>query len=267
MSNDPFANQPRSTPIPGVDDPPLTPAQFASGWRTTTPPPPPTPPADHYSTTPFASSPGVQYDPQMIAAQYATAMGAMTMRRSRSLMWFIVLVCVLAPLAIGGYVTYRVMHVVDQATDTSPKIPGGAADLFDPAASADVLDQIDTALPGNPTTFNQLTIYPEYAIGSALVGNDVDGRLWRRGKLTDWPGLPAVAQPGGFTLDDVSTDAIAKAVDAAPLALNDPAADPSYVIVERSSFDDARPLVIMVYVNGGSHYVEADANGTVLATH
>ncbi len=131
----------------------------------------------------------------------------------------------------------------------------------------DVLDQIDTALPGNPTTFNQLTIYPEYAIGSALVGNDVDGRLWRRGKLTDWPGLPAVAQPDGFTLDDVSTDAIAKAVDAAPLALNDPAADPSYVIVERSSFDDARPLVIMVYVNGGSHYVEADANGTVLATH
>jgi hypothetical protein len=70
-----------------------------------------------------------------------------------------------------------------------------------------------------------------------------------------------------FSREEVRPSAIATAVAAAPSALADPGATATYVIIERSRTDPQRPLQISVYVDGGQHYVAADAEGTVLATH
>lgn len=130
-----------------------------------------------------------------------------------------------------------------------------------------MLDQLAQDLPGDPASFTQLVIYPDYAVASALDGRTVVGRLWRQGSVREWPGTPVDDAGAAFTRADVRPSAIATAVVAAPSALADPAAVASYVIVERSHTDPLRPLQISVYVDGGQHYVSGDAEGTVLATH
>ena len=159
---------------------------------------------------------------------------------------------------------------------TLPTIPvltpgglsNGATSIFDQAATAAVVADLETSLPGDPTAFTTIVLYPDYAIASAQDPNDpgtATGAIWRAGQVLGGVGIPAIGDGQPFSTADVDWGAVAGVVAQAPQLLGDPTAEVTHVIVQRWVFDADRPVRVLVYAGFG--YVEAAADGTVVATH
>ena len=164
---------------------------------------------------------------------------------------------------------------VPEATATAPAPPPAGLDpsasLYDPAALPQLVDLFEQLIPGEPTQFTQIVLYPTYAIASAQDPADpasTVGVLWRAGATTPMPGFPVQdIETHRFTAADVNWPAVAGLVAQAPQLMNVPTGTVSHVIVLRSDFDPTLPIRVLVYVDEAGGYVEADANGAVVATH
>jgi hypothetical protein len=133
---------------------------------------------------------------------------------------------------------------------------------------------VDNGIAGQPTAFTQVGLYSDYAIATAqnpTLPDHLDQYMWRTGSLGS--GDPQSNDPDAaskvFTVADVNWAAIgALTANAASLSAVEQG-EVSYVLVSRDSFTEGGPVVIRVYVNGprGSAYIEAGADGTVIAVH
>lgn len=116
-----------------------------------------------------------------------------------------------------------------------------------------------------------MVLYPTYAIASAQDPADPTstvGALWRGGATTPMPGFPVQdIDTHRFTRADVNWAAVAGLVAQAPGMMNAPTGTVSHVIVLRWDVDQALPIRVLVYVDEAGGYIEADANGAVVATH
>ncbi len=150
---------------------------------------------------------------------------------------------------------------------TPGKLPGGAGALFDQPATSAVIGELEQYLPGDPTKFTSVILYPDYAVVSAQDPGDPEntvGAMWRAGKVTGFPGIPAFdVATHTFTTADVNWDAVSGAVAQAPALLG--ADEATHVIVERWDFEPDVPVRILVYAGDG--YVEVAADGTIIGTH
>jgi hypothetical protein len=294
--------RPRSTPIPdpsGSSTPrPPTPAQFiASAGQQTMPPPPPTSDQPRYQQPQYRQSfqqpqyQGQQYDPM-----------AQIPMRTMSRIWIARTVIGLIIAIVGSVIAWRIVDSankqVDRALDgisqqtipaftlpdiTAPTgavpatvpsttpgtVPDRVSNLWEIATTRPLIDQLDQALPGDPTEFTMVVIYPDYAVAAAQNPDDpanTVGALWRNGAVGAGPAIPASdIDTHTFTEADVDWDAIGGLVAQAPQLLG-AAGAVTHVIVERWDFDPALPMRILVYVEGAG-YVEAGADGTVVGTH
>ncbi len=157
------------------------------------------------------------------------------------------------------------------AAPPATALPGGAASFFEGTAAHSVADQFEAALPGDPTGFVQVLIYPDYVVAEAQDPANpaaATGGLWRDGQIS-----PAdVTTDGGdltsqvFHEGDLNWDVIAGLAAQAPGLLNVPGNAVTHIIVYKSPFVDGNPLTINVYVDGAG-YVTADGSGVVLSTH
>ncbi len=157
-------------------------------------------------------------------------------------------------------------HVPDNPV-TPGQLPGGARSLFDQPATGAVVGDLEQYLPGDPTKFTSVILYPDYAVVSAQDPGDPEntvGAMWRAGRVTGFPGIPAFdIDTHTFTTADVNWDAVSGAVAQAPALLG--ADEVTHVIVERWDFEPDLPVRILVYAGDG--YVEVAADGTIIGTH
>lgn len=148
-------------------------------------------------------------------------------------------------------------------------LPNGASSVFDQAATSAVVGDLEAYLPGDPTQFTEIVLYPTYAIAVAQDPANPDetvGALWRDGKAGSGPSIPSFDIDSElFASADVQWDKVSEIVAQAPTLLGDPGEEVTHVIVQRWSFEPDLPVRILVYAGRG--YVEAGADGTVIGTH
>jgi hypothetical protein len=172
------------------------------------------------------------------------------------------------PLSTGPVATTAPVEAPPATVATG--IPGGAVALWDTAATGPLMGQFEQSMAGDPTEFTMVVLYPDYAVASAqdpANPTKTVGSVWRAGAFTGFPGTPSndIASDA-FTTADVNWDAIGGLVAQAPALLNVPGNAVTHVIVQRWVFDPTLPLRVLVYVDGAG-YVEASADGQVVATH
>ncbi len=277
----PSGQPPRSTPIPSdmfqapQDMPgngaPPTPAAFL-GNQSSQP------------QMPYGQMPAMPHIPEMASAAF------MAPRRSRSgLLTLFILLMVLVPVGIGAWAVYKAVNTVNKAIDTTDDLvdshlsdndrtalglSGNEQNLFEGAAPAALVTALDNGLPGQPTAFTEIDLYGDYAIATAqnpTLPDHLDRYMWRTGTLGsgDPQTNDADAPSKVFTIADVQWNAIGSLVAQAAALSNVEQGEVSYVLVSRDYFTDGAPIKIRVYVNGprGSAYIEAAADGTVIAVH
>ena len=148
-------------------------------------------------------------------------------------------------------------------------LPNGATSLFDSAATGAIVGLLDDELPGEPTQFNMIIIFPDYALASGVDPDDPGstvGAVWLAGQVSEGPGMPSVEDVAEvFAATDVDWGAISKLVAEAPALVGGDDGTVTHVIIQRWAFEDGSPLRVLVYVDGEG-YVQAAPDGTVLAT-
>lgn len=157
---------------------------------------------------------------------------------------------------------------------TALGLTGNEQTLFQGAAPGAVASAFEAAIPGQPTMFQEVLLYPDYAFATAqdsTLPDHFDEYGWRTGKI----GSPSPQQNDAeaanavFSIDQVNWVGLSALVaDAVNVSKVEQGAV-THLSVGRDTFSDAGPIVIRVYVDGprSSAYIEADANGTVIAVH
>ncbi len=153
-------------------------------------------------------------------------------------------------------------------------LTGNEQTLFQGGAPGAVAAAFDTAIPGEPTMFLEMLLYPDYAFATAqnsTLPDHFDEYIWRTARI----GSPSPKQNDAeaansvFSIDQVNwaglSALVAGAVDVAKVEQG----TVTHLSVGRDTFSPGGAIVIRVYVDGprSSAYVEADANGTVIAVH
>ena len=250
----PTGGPPRSTPIPGQSTPiPGTgPAQFQG-----------------------VPTPGV-----FLGGQGAEAPPPVKVKKNRNWgFWFTALLIVGGTLAGIGAAVWGVFvakDAVDKANNiTIPNLSGdgsdsGVSELIGggPAATVAVLD---AGIPGDPTNFIEIILYPGYSFGTAqdpIKPDHIDRYMLQSGTLeapdpqTNDPDAPNKV----FTIDAVDWTAIAALAADAPRVAAVEEGEVSHIIIDRDIFTDVHDIVVRIYLTGprGSAFIEATADGTVL---
>jgi len=281
---------PRSTPIPGLDEPvgglplpgnasapaPPTPAEFVGravgapvGLATGTPFAPPRGGAG----APFGGPIGIAPPPGLGGEDAAAAVAAMYVPYRRKRSWLgrlIVLVVVLAgPLAgVGGAVWAftQARSAIRTSEDLSnPELSAADRDalglddtvrtLFEGPAPAAVVAAFERSIGGAPTRFTEILIYSDYAFASAqdpAIPTHVDEYGWRQARV----GAPSPEanredlESELFGAADVDWSAVGRLTAQAPSLLSVEEGRISHVIVGRSSFAADRAVTVRVYVSG-----------------
>ena len=157
---------------------------------------------------------------------------------------------------------------------TVPTVPVEATNLFTGTQAADVIAEIGVARGAAPLRILQAIIYPGYAFAQVQdpsIPVNVDEYQWR-----DTLGSPSPVTLTGdgdleanlFSDTEVNWAAIPTLVEAALAQIPIEGAEVTHVIVERNlPFTDT--VQIRVFVNGtrGSGYLDADAQGNILAVN
>ena len=265
----PTGGPPRSTPIPGQSTPiPGTSPTFSAGV--------PTPGA-------FLGNQGMEVPPPV------------KVKKDRNWGFWFIAALIFVPTVLGiGAAIWGVLaakDAVDKAnnvidTISIPNFPvatgtgtgdgtgnsgdAGISQLLDggPAATAAALD---AGIPGEPTNFVEIILYPGYAFGTAqdpVQPDHLDQYMWQNGAL----GAPAPqtndpdAASKVFTIDAVQWDVIAALAADAPRVAAVEQGEVTHIIVTRDVFTDAHDVVVRIYISGprGSAFIEATPDGTVL---
>ncbi len=273
---------PRSTPIPGtpLDVAPPTPAQYLGG-QTTAPP-----------TPGFGQQPGFGVPQPGFGGQpFGTPFAPVPRKKKRRgagmfFFWLFILIGPAIGIGVGVWAVFKANDAVNEANDLSnPDLSGKDRDalglgndvtsLFDPTAAGALATTFEDGLAGDPTQFTEIVVYPDYAFATIQDPDQpshIDRFGWRSGKIdggTPQPSFSGLEPPTVFSEADVNWDAIADLAAQAPALAGVEEGKVSHVIINRSVFRDGDPLTINVYVSGprGSAYIEADAQGTVVAVH
>jgi len=273
---------PRSTPIPGdsyspsadqFNQAPLTPSAFLGGQADGSgqPTAPPQGQGSYAQQLPYGQ-PGPTGFPT-IAYQKRKRSWA-----GRIAVMFFLLIFI-GGMGVGGWAVMKGIDAANTGSDlANPNLSGGDLDsldlggeeqfLYEGAAASAVVAALDAGIPGEPTQFTDISLYTDYAIGTAqdpTMPGRFDQYIWRTGTVN--PPTPQPDDPDSanvtFTIDEVNWNAItALAADAPRLAGVDGGAV-SYIIVSRDAIIEVGPIVVRIYVNGprGSGVVEATAAG------
>jgi len=153
-------------------------------------------------------------------------------------------------------------------------LTGNEQTLFQGGAPSAVAASLDNAAPGQPTMFLRMLLYPDYAFATAqnsTLPDHFDEYHWRSGRI----GTPspqdndAEAANEVFSIDQVNWAGLSSLVADAVNVSEVEQGTVTHVSIGRDTFSADLPVVIRVYVDGprSSAYVEADANGTVIAIH
>ncbi|HQZ37250.1 MAG TPA: hypothetical protein PK020_22680 [Ilumatobacteraceae bacterium] len=157
---------------------------------------------------------------------------------------------------------------------TALGLTGNEQTLFQGAAPGALAIAFDAAIPGEPTMFQEVRLYPDYAFATvqdSTLPDHFDEYGWRTGKI----GSPSPQQNDAeaanavFSIDQVNWAGLSALVaDAVNVSKVEQGAV-THLSVDRDSFSDGGAIAIRVYVDGprSSAYIEADANGTVIAVH
>lgn len=201
----------------------------------------------------------------------------------------IVIGVVLAGIGAGVVGIMKAKDSVDKALDQSNELSdpnlsnndrtalgltGNEQTLFQGAAPGMLATAFDAAIPGEPTMFLEMLLYPDYAFATAqnsTLPDHFDEYIWRTARI----GTPspkqndAAAANSVFSIDQVNWAGLSALVaDAVNVSKVEQGAV-THLSVGRDTFSPGGAIVIRVYVDGprSSAYIEADANGTVIAVH
>ncbi|MEO5901033.1 MAG: hypothetical protein ABIR68_13040 [Ilumatobacteraceae bacterium] len=201
----------------------------------------------------------------------------------------------IGPLALGGLAVYHSLRtardrpkvaaaapaeVVDEPFPTAASasttaaaslLPLGAASLFDVGVAPALAPLLEQALPGEPTQFVSIDVRPDSATVTVQDTSDptrTEQFAWRPTGLSTGATKQESLDigPSLFTIADVDWSVLATLVTESPGLMHIADQPVSRVIVQRWGFDPAFPMRFLVYV-GGDRFVEAAADGTVLAAH
>ena len=270
----PNGGPPRSTPIPGQSTPipgtgPGGPAQFH----------------------------GVPTAGAFLGAQGLEEPPPVKVRKDRNWgFWFFVLIIIVVPIVIGiGAAIWAVVKTkdaVDTANDkineiTIPTFPGisipastggGIGDDGTPVVSlllnggpAATVAALDAGIPGDPTNFVEIILYPEYSFATAqdpTKPDHLDRYLLRSGSLDapDPQSNDADAPSKVFTIDAVDWAAIAALAAEAPRLAVVEEGEVTHIIITRDVFTEVHDVVVRIYISGprGSAFIETTPDGTVI---
>lgn len=152
-------------------------------------------------------------------------------------------------------------------------LPSSATTMFSPGAAVAVAQALDTAIAagGAPTSFTQISLYPDDAIAVARDADrpdQVDQYAWVAGRVGPSSPHPAVDDLDRltFTVDEVDWSAVSRLAGSAVAMSGVEDGTITHVIVDRSPSDEQAPVTIRIYVSGphSSGFVEASATGIVL---
>jgi hypothetical protein len=201
---------------------------------------------------------------------------------------FFLFIMLIGPVVGVGIVILAVTKTnsaVNQANDFSdPRLSKGdrsalgldatVQTFFEAPAEAAVVSTLDARIGGGPTEFTQIGFYTDYTIVSVQAPDNpahIDEYTWRNGGMTG----PAAQSNDSeldaklFTVADVQWAAVGAVVEQAPTIAKVEQGTVSHVLVERNDFDDAKPVVVRIYVSGqrSSAFIEVDPSGKVLGVH
>jgi hypothetical protein len=253
----PPGGPPRSTPIPGQSTP-------IPGTG------PPTPSA-------FLGNQGTQPVTPTVATPYSYLA---TRPKERSYGFWIIAVIIglstLGGIAAAVWGVLAAKDAVDTANNiTIPNVSGdgsdgGVSELIGGGPAATVA-ALDAGIPGDPTNFIEIILYPGYSFGTAqdpIQPDHIDRYMLQSGTLqapepeTNDPDAPNKV----FTIDAVDWTAIAALAADAPRVAAVEEGEVTHIIINRDIFTDVHDLVVRIYLTGprGSAFIEATADGTVL---
>ena len=209
-------------------------------------------------------------------------------KKDRNFGFWIVAALIFVPTAVGiGAAIWGVLaakDAVDKANDvidtiSIPNFPdastggngdAGISQLLDGGPAATVA-ALDAGIPGDPTNFVEIVLYPGYAFGTAqdpVQLDHIDRYQWQDGVL----GAPSPqtndpdATSKAFTIDAVNWTVIAALAADAPRAAAVEQGEVTHIFITRDVFNEAHDVVVRIYITGprGSAFIEATPDGTVL---
>jgi len=157
---------------------------------------------------------------------------------------------------------------------TTLGLTGNEQTMFEGGAPSAVAAAFDTGIPGEPTMFLEMLLYPDYAFATAqnsTLPDHFDRYGWRTGTIGSPSPEKNDAEAAGavFSIDQVNWAGLTALVaDAVNLTKVEQGAV-THVSVGRNTFSADLAIVVRIYVSGprSSAFIEADANGTVIAVH
>ena len=185
---------------------------------------------------------------------------------------------------IGGavYGVMRAKDAVDKAFDASdPELSGSdrselGLDGSEPflwvgEAPTAVATALDNGIAGQPTSFLEISLFPDYAIATAqnpALPDHFDRYTWRAANVDAGTAMPndAEAATMTFSIDQMDWAALARvAADAVSISKVEQG-EISHITVARDIFGDAPDLVARIYVSGprSSAFIQIAADGTVI---
>lgn len=258
---------PRNTPIPGE-------STVIQG--TPLPNVAPTPSA-------FLGTQGTQPAAPTVAKPYSYLD---TRPKERSWGFWIVAFLIVVPTVVGiGAAVWGIFiakDAVDQANDqineiTIPNLDGsgngsgdGVSQLLGTGPAATVA-ALDAGILGEPTSFIEIILYPEYAFATAQDPTRPE-RIDRYQLQDETLGEPSAqtndpdATSKVFTIDAVDWDAIAALAAEAPRLASVEEGEVTHITINRDIFNEAHDVVVRIYLNGprSSAFIEATADGTII---
>jgi hypothetical protein len=161
-------------------------------------------------------------------------------------------------------------------TAKSQKVLGVGSDVtsfFQPTAASALMKLFDTSIGGSPTKYTEVLLYGYYAFADVQAPSNpehLDQYGFRTGVVSgpDPQSNDPQLTTKLFTSSDVNWEAIGTLTSQAGTLAGVEEGTVSHVIVERDS-GTSTAVVVRVYVTGprDSKYIEADAQGTVIAVH
>ncbi|CAN5476449.1 hypothetical protein BH10ACT2_BH10ACT2_23930 [soil metagenome] len=158
-----------------------------------------------------------------------------------------------------------------------PGVSGDTGDGTEPVSllldggPAATVAALDAGIPGSPTNFIEIILYPGYSFATAQdpVKPDHLDRYGLRDGVLDAPepqSNDADAPSKVFTIDAVDWAAVAALAAEAPRLTAVEEGEVTHIFITRDAFTDAHDVVVRVYVNGprSSAFIEATPDGTVI---
>jgi hypothetical protein len=155
-------------------------------------------------------------------------------------------------------------------TEGDPEQP---STLWDADGARAFAEAFDAGVPGDPTRFVELVIYPDYAIASAqdpTRSERVDRYDFRNGSVGEPNAQSNDDELEGktFTVADVPWEDLAALMDEAAARLDIDETESRYFIIDKGRFDGPA-LTIRAYVSGPreSGYAVADEEATIVTVY